>query len=260
MAPTGIDMAAGAGDAPPTAPEREERVNMKTGMRSLLALSVCASVAGLASARPIAVDFRGTALGKSASVSFYSGDSAAFTSRNLFVGQLVHRLGSGAGAKDFITYCIDLTQTAGDGTFNLVGLREAPVTTPVPSDKWEIGEDQADALNALYNAHFASVDTNAEAAAFQAAVWEIVFDWASVDNNTFALNGGTVRVHNNISATTFNTFVNAARARGDTTSVLGALTSEGRQDQLVVIPLPTAGLMATAGMLALGARRRRAMA
>lgn len=232
---------------------------MKTGMRQLLALSVCASVAGLASAGPIAVDFRGTALGKSASVSFYSGDSSAFTSRNLFVGQLVHRMDVGAGPRDFITYCIDLTQYAGDGVFNLVGLREAPITTPAPADKWELGQDQADALNALYNAHFAGVDTNAEAAAFQAAVWEIVFDWASVDAGTFALAGGTVRVHNNISATTFNSYVSAARARIDTTSMLGALTSEGRQDQLVVIPLPGAGVMGAAGMLAIGARRRRAM-
>ena len=232
---------------------------MKMCVRSIIALSVCASAAGLAVAGPIAVDFRGTALGKSANVSFYSGDSSGFTNRSLFVGQLIHRLGTGASARDHLTYCIDLTQNAGDGTFNLVGLRDAPVTAPNPSNQWEMNQAQVDSLNALYNAHYASVDTNTEAAAFQAAVWEIVFDWASVSSNTFGLNSGKVRISNNVSTSTFNNYVNTAFSRGNTTSVLGAIVSSSKQDQLVLIPLPSAGLMAGAGLMLVGSRRRRSM-
>lgn len=231
---------------------------MMSQMRCVLALSACTAAAGLASAGPIAVDFRGTGLGKTSSVTFQSGDSSAFTNRNLFVGQLKHRLGTGASARDFLTYCIDLTQYAGDGTFNLVSLHDAPVTAPSPSNKWELNNDQVDALNALFNAHIAGVDTNNEAAAFQAAVWEIVFDWSTVDAGTYSLTAGKVRL-TNITTATFNSYVNAARTRTDTTSVLGAIVSESKQDQLVMIPLPSAGLLAAAGMGAVGLRRRRSM-
>lgn len=238
---------------------------MKTGTVSACAIGLALSIAGSAIASPIAVDFRGTALGKSASVSFHSGDSSAFTNRNLFVGQLVHRMDVlGSGNRDFITYCIDLTQNAGDGNFNLVNLRDAPITNPAPTNKWQLNENQVDALNSLYNAHFANADTNNEAAAFQAAVWEIVFDWASVEGRTFTsgdstnLTGGKVRIHNNISNTYFTQYLSAAVAEGNTRSVLAAIVSNSRQDQLVVIPLPGAGALAGAGMLMVASRRRRA--
>lgn len=238
---------------------------MKTGVVSACAIGLVMASAGSALAGPIAVDFRGTALGKSASVSFYSGDSSAFTNRNLFVGQLVHRMNiMGSGTRDWITYCIDLTQNAGDGTFNLVNLRDAPVTNPAPSNKWALSNEQIDALNSLYHAHFANADTNNEAAAFQAAVWEIVFDWASVDGGTFSagntwnLTHGKVRIHNNVSNAYFTQYLNAAVAEGNTRNILSAIVSGSKQDQLVVIPLPGAGAMAGAGMLMVASRRRRA--
>ncbi len=237
---------------------------MKTGAVSACAIGLLLASAGSALAGPIAVDFRGTALGKGASVTFASGDGAAFTNRNLFVGQLVHRMDiMGSGQRDFITYCIDLTQYAGDGQFNLVNLRDAPVTSPAPSNKWALNKDQVDALNSLYHAHFVGADTNNEAAAFQAAVWEIVFDWSSVEGGTFTpgntwnLTQGVVRINNNISNTFFTQYLSAAVAEGNTRNILGAIVSGSKQDQLVVIPLPGAGALAGAGMLVMASRRRR---
>ena len=238
---------------------------MKTTGMILGAIGALTCTTGVALAGPIAVDFRGTALGRSASVTFQSGDSAAFTNRNLFVGQLIHRLGTGASAKDFITYCIDLTQSAGDGTFNLTSLNNAPVTSPAPSSKWELGHAQIDALNSLYNADADSVNTNARAAAFQAAIWEIVFDWESVDGGTFSsgdtsnMLGGRVRINNNVSNSLYAGYLTSAVAGLDTSGRLAAITSESRQDQLVVIPLPGAGALAGAGMLMVATRRRRSI-
>lgn len=236
---------------------------MKTSTMLCGAVAALSCLTGAAVAGPIAVDFRGTALGKSASVTFMSGDSSAFTNRNLFVGQLVHRLGTGASAKDFITYCIDLTQYAGDGTFNLTPLHNAPLTNPAPHNKWQLVHGQVDAINSLYNASFDSVDTNAKAAAFQAAIWEIVFDWESVDGGTFSagntanMTGGRVRINNNVSNSLYAGYLNAAVAGADKSGRVAAITSLDKQDQLVVIPLPSAGAMAGAGMLLVGARRRR---
>lgn len=227
------------------------------------AIGLVSIFAGTALAGPIAVDFRGTALGKSASVSFVSGDSSAFTSRNLFVGQLKHRLGTGSSAKDYLTYCIDLTQYAGDGTFNLVNLRDAPVTNPAPSNKWQLGNDQIAALNAMYHANIAGIDSNSKAAAFQAAIWEIVFDWTTVDGKTFSsgntanLQGGVVRINNNVSNSLYTSYLTSAVDGQNTTNILAAIVSETRQDQLVVIPLPAGGAMAGAGMLVMASRRRR---
>lgn len=236
---------------------------MKTGVMSIGAIGLVACLAGSALAGPIAVDFRGTGLGKAASVTFASGDSSAFSNRNLFVGQLIHRLGTGQTAKDFITYCIDLTQYAGDGMFNLVNLRDAPITSPAPSHKWQLGQGQVDALNALYHARAGDIDTNNEAAAFQAAIWEIVFDWSSVNghtfnaNNSYNLTHGVVRVNNNISNSYFTNYLTAAVTRSNTSGILAAIVSETKQDQLVVIPLPSAGAMAGAGMMMMASRRRR---
>lgn len=222
-------------------------------------------LASPALAGPIAVDFRGTGLGQSARVTFNSGDSSAFSERNLFVGQLRHRLGTGASARDFLTYCIDLTQTAGDGTFNLVALHDAPVTSPAPSNKWELNHDQIDALNSLYNAYGDAVDSNAKASAFQAAVWEIVFDWSTVDGGTFTsanetnLRTGVVSISNKISNALFADYLNAAVDGADTSGRLAAIVSSSRQDQIIVLPLPGAGALAGVGMIVLGGRRRRSM-
>lgn len=229
-------------------------------------VGLVAALAGSALAAPIAVDFTGTGMGTSATVSFNSGNSSAFTNRGLFVGQLKHTLGTGLNARDFVTYCIDLTQYAGDGQFEVVGLRSAPVTNPAPSNEWEMNQGQADALNALYHSFHNTIDSNSEAAAFQAAIWEIVFDWGTVDGGTFSagdttnLTGGVVQIHNNVSNALYSSYLSAAESRGNTSSILGAIVSESLQDQLLVIPLPSAGLMASAGVLAIGARRRRQMA
>lgn len=237
---------------------------MKNAYLGACVVGLVAAAAGHALAAPIAVDFRGTGLGTSASVTFNSGNASAFTGRGLFVGQLLHTVGTGPSARDFITYCIDLTQYAGDGMYDLVGIRQAPVTSPSPSNQWELGQGQADALNALYHAFNASIDTNAEAAAFQAAVWEITFDWATVDGGTFSpgdttnLTTGVVQISGGINNTIYSSYLAAANGRANTTSILGALVSESQQDQLIVVPLPSVGSLAGAGLLAIGGRRRRA--
>lgn len=233
---------------------------MKTGVMSIGAIGLVACLAGSALAGPIAVDFRGTGLGKAASVTFASGDSSAFSNRNLFVGQLIHRLGTGQTAKDFITYCIDLTQYAGDGMFNLVNLRDAPITSPAPSHKWQLGQGQVDALNALYHARAGDIDTNNEAAAFQAAIWEIAYDYdAGAGVSSIDLSAGRVRISNAdgspLPADVASDFASIVAAIGSGGAPLLGVGHSTFQDQIFV---PAPGSIALAGLsMGLIARRRR---
>jgi hypothetical protein len=171
-------------------------------------------------------------------------------SSNVQAGHLFHEITSGSQAGTvFGSFCIELAQTVGTGTFQIVELTEAPV----PGTPFTQG--QADLISAIVANAAAKgwIDGNLQAdagqsnylgrmGAIQAAIWEAT--GAAVDVNhsgtTVALRDAYLEL---MDAQSFNA--------GLRLSGLKALVNGSRQDLLYVVPLPPAAF-AGMGMLAAG--------
>jgi hypothetical protein len=194
-----------------------------------------------------------------------------------------------AGSGTFSTFCIDITQDIGvGGTYPFTGLTTTLSNTPVvlaTENYTGMGATDAQEIENLYFNEFNSVisaNSNDQAAAFQIAIWDIIYGInatpASVDV-TNSSNGFWVdNTYNN-----FSTFGNVtsladgyveAALTGPTRNFgapILALTTPVYQDQLVVgvpgtskspplVPTPAevTGGMALLGGLAAAKRMRRA--
>jgi hypothetical protein len=149
-----------------------------------------------------------------------------------------------------------------DAAFQVADLTDAPVG---PGDDG-MAQHQADAIARLYSyANGQQFGTsNNFAAAFQIAVWEIVED-LTTESSTLSVASGDFKAWNLNSGTTSYLTTLLAVATDDSMGInrrIRALTNDGSQDQMfeVVVPLPTTGAMAAAGLLGAGfiGRRRRA--
>lgn len=223
------------------------------------------AIAGAASAGTVNLDFQGTGLKQSVRI---NDTSLGITNKNVSAGQLKYKVlaggthpGFSVGATIF-TFCTDISQGAADGYLTIVGLHQAP------SPGASMGHDRANLIKVLYATKYADSKTsNLKAAAFQLAVWEIVNE-AAIDftQGTRGLAGidtsnGDFWASNNSSARTqANTYLDDAFLAfkdGITGFNLVAGVSPTIQDQIFVIPLPTGAGLAVAGLMAIGARRKR---
>lgn len=192
---------------------------------------------------------------------------------NVFAGQLEHRFsnGTGVGARfegDLLTFCTDLMEHVSQDTdtFDVVD----PQFAPNPA----MGEARADALRDIYafagGAQLARGADRDFAAAFQLAVWEIVYDFDSDEGRSsldvesgafesYKRNGSRLSTAIRDHLADLFAAVGSFEERGD--FGLFAVTNNGKQDQLVgtpMVPLPTPGALAFAGLLGVaGARKRR---
>jgi hypothetical protein len=214
-----------------------------------------AAVGGAAWADPIDVTFVGKGpLGHNATVELDGAAGLAFqngaSKLTVWAGQLVHRLDSGPS---FLTFCTEIEQWAGSGQYTLTTVPNAPKPGA------GMGQAKADALYALYNATGGGqVSTNKQAAAFQALIWLIVYDFDGSDSNTLDLNSGNVKI-SGIDSSAFNQLKGLVLDSGRDTSMgnLRVLSSPDRQDQLMLIPLPGPAALAGLGLLGVALRRRR---
>jgi hypothetical protein len=169
-----------------------------------------------------------------------------------------HRLGGSEALGDnFTSFCIELTQdTWDDAVFTFeIG---APESVPPPGVSLAGtggGMSKADYLRKLWALHAGQVVDGTTGAAFQTAVWDIVYD------ADFTLSAGNFRATGTATtlAQTWLTDVKNSQV-AYTAPNLVALTNPEGQDQITVapVPLPSAalgGLVVLAGM-GLGRVRR----
>lgn len=151
----------------------------------------------------------------------------------------------------FDTYCVDLAQSVRSNTnttYDVISMTEAGYST-----------ERQNLLTQLWGAYKAGIDTKEESAAFQLAIWEILYD---TNLNT---NSGPFKVNSSSTLrTAAQTLVTAAsnlagNPVGPAAFELVVLRSDSAQDQITAIPVPSAGTVALAGAgLLLAAPRRKA--
>jgi hypothetical protein len=163
------------------------------------------------------------------------------------------------------SFCIELTQNiAVNGTYDytVTPTEDAPMPgSPDTGAPDGMGPAKANLLERLWGSFFdvAVSGNNHAKAAFQLAVWEVVYDG---DTDVYS---GDFRVQSTSDSNTVNaastadtwlTIITDVNYTGPVAN-LGALSSMTRQDQLVVVPTPGAavGGLAALGMVAV--RRRR---
>lgn len=153
----------------------------------------------------------------------------------------------------FSSFCIELTQNIGTGTtytMNVVPLASAPVPGLPPVGG--MGQSKAQDLRRLWASYFhLAALSNTNAAAFQVAVWEIVYETAAqYDVNT--ANTGTRGAFYITNQSAVRTLANSWLSNlGQAEANLAALSHPTFQDQLVLIPTPPA-LLAGLGLLGVG--------
>lgn len=234
-------------------------------MKMRIASVVAALFMGASAAQADTVDVRflGTGQGKSVKIDFNGKRS------NVFSGQLRHELsnGTGVGARfhgEHLTYCSDLAQyvTSTRRTYQVTPIQNLP-------GGGAMGADRAQAIHDLYafadKAQLAPGANADFAAAFQIAVWEVVYDYnVGAGLSSLSTTSGTLKVFNTngqaLSAAIRQNLVNFFNAVVNTHTtqrhVLG-LSSGSYQDQMVFVPLPAPALMGLAGLGALALIRRR---
>lgn len=228
----------------------------------IVAAAFALTFAGTASADVVTMKFVATGAGQNIKFKLNGGSE-----KSVFAGQLRHTITGGTGigadwAGDHLLFCTDIYEyvSTSSKSFEIIGLEDAPNSAPM-------GTDKAQALYDVYHAFggatmIAGID-NEFAAAFQVAIWEIVTDYnAGTGLSSLDLGTGSFQVTkvNGSSArtTTFNGYLSdifGAIGSGSSAGVV-ALSNNGAQDQLFVIPAPGSVALAGSGLLMLGRRRR----
>jgi hypothetical protein len=168
---------------------------------------------------------------------------------------------------NFFSFCTDIKDyisIGGTYTYDLSPLGEAPKVNGSGSGTNEdlgggMGADKANVLSLLFGQHLADVHDTATAGAFQAAIWEVVYDDYSSDLSKYdvlTLDPSDVKVGFKVNSpsgtltTTANAWLQGLDINGPKLN-LGAITSDTFQDQIVVIPVPLPAA-AGAGLALLG--------
>lgn len=237
-------------------------------LQALIAGGIALGVAAPAlAADTLTLDFQGVGKGENVKISNNSGSSYS----GVFAGQLKWEVVSSTHSyfnpgDSLITFCTDIHEYAGDGTFTLGNVADAPSS---PGGINGMGETKAAMLEHLYANHYDSVKFSSAsfdaAAAFQIVIWEVVNETLT---NGFSLTGGKFRAKNMEAST--KTLADSwlsdifahytpgtGQFNGDAFGALRGAILNGGQDQLVVVPLPAPVMLGGVGLLGLAILRKR---
>jgi hypothetical protein len=149
--------------------------------------------------------------------------------------------GSGLRVADpMLGFCIDLSQPPSylAATYDVVPLTEAPTPTLIGTP---ITAAKADMLAELWGRHYSPAMTGQQAAQFQLAVWEIVFETSGVYN----ISTGSIR-SNDFNLGT-NMLLNSLNGTGPMANLV-ALTNPQYQDMVTSVTVPVPGAVGLGGI------------
>lgn len=235
--------------------------------RVLIALILCGCVALPAVAAPtgtVTMKWLGHSAAPYQNVSLYADSDGTYdpvtkagyelARTSVGAGYYLHDVsgatGDGLGVKDpLLGFCIDLAQPPAPtyATFDVVELTEAPNPMFIGS---YMTNAKADLLSELWGRHFSDSMTNQQAAQFQLAVWELVFE----TSGTYDISTGSV-LSTSLNAGT-NALLNSLDGTGPKVHLF-ALTNPQYQDMLTTIPAPGALLLGALGVGVVGWFRSR---
>jgi hypothetical protein len=163
---------------------------------------------------------------------------------NIVAGYYKHDVSTATGSGVYVPdplmgFCIDLSQNpAGSyATFDVVALTEAPDPTFIGST---ITVAKADLLRELWGRHYDVSMTDQQAAEFQLAVWELIFETSGGYN----ISVGSVRSNHYNSGT--NALLSSLDGTGPMANLV-ALSHPDYQDMLAQVPAPGAVVLCGIG-------------
>lgn len=224
----------------------------------LVALALCGCLAMPAMAAPtgtVTMRYLGYGAAPYTAASLYADSDGTYPPYELsydggiVAGYYKHDITAATGSGVYIAdplmgFCIDLSQSPAptDATFDVVPLTEAPSPTFIGST---ITPAKADLLQELWGRHYSLTMTNQQAAEFQLAVWEIIFE----TSGTYDIASGSLR-SNDLNPGT-NALLSSLNGLGPKADLV-ALTHPQYQDMLAQVPAPGAVCLSSFGLVVLG--------
>jgi hypothetical protein len=233
---------------------------------------VATAVAQSASAANWSMTFTGYGLNEVVGIRFNNSESFdSATAVAGFAGLNAGQHNFTVYGKTYSNYCVQVFEGLGQiGDTNVwctAALSDVPDAPPAPGPMGMIKATLVQDLYARFHATVKNSGDSIQHAAFQVALWEITHEKFNAADAATAL--GQISLVNGalqMDGTADAAVLAAANAMLNQLGVGGfksigdnliALTSASKQDQLVVVPIPAAALLAGVGLLGVGLVRRR---
>lgn len=218
-------------------------------------IAAAIGVAGVASASTIDLTFKGSGAGTSVKIIAPTGNYSGFAGELKF--DFSYAL-SGTDTTNLRTFCTELAQqTTQQGQTHTYNIKDVSQLPDPPAGPTGMGTAKADNIRELYTVAAGNqFGNNINAAAFQLAIWNLVYD------TDFTLDSGVVRTQTDSYTdkssilSQANAWLNAVNTNSYSHASLVGLGSDTKQDQIFLVPLPAPVALGLAGLVGVGVVRR----